>query len=235
MRKLAVVVGVLAVIYLVLTIVGSPIVDSKLNGVTDRGPYIVSAEARALYEDLDFIADLHCDALLWKRPLHKKLKRSHVDLPKLHEANVSLQVFTVVSKSPRNLNFDMNDSNSDDLVLLNIAQGRSVRAWFSLKHRVEAQSRQLHRLEKRANGTFKIIRSQVDLQDLIKANKNGFRMSGGLFGLEGAHPLEGDLLEAQVRAQLHRVRRHLAPDQPQLVRHVTRSSGAPAAVPPAPT
>lgn len=183
----------LMILYTVITVLAPPIVDKKLNGVVSSPPYEVSEEALSLYNDLDFIADLHCDALLWKRPMHERLERSHVDLVKMQEARVSLEVFTVVSKSPSNLNFDMNDDKTDDITKLSIAQGRSLNSWFSLKNRVGAQSKQLHGLEKKGKGKFKIIKTRRDLEEVITANRNEFTMSSGLLGLEGAHPLEGKI------------------------------------------
>jgi len=193
MKKLGIFVGVLSGIYIFLLLFASRLVDGKLNGVTMKAPYVVSAEAQTLYDDLDFVADLHCDALLWKRNMRKRLKRSHVDLPKMQEAHVSLQVFTVVSKSPRGLNFDQNDSNSDDITLFCIAQGRPIKSWFNIKHRVGFQSNHLHRLESKADGAFKVVKDRSDLKELIEANKDGYKVSGGLFGLEGAHPLKGEI------------------------------------------
>ena len=113
MKKIAIVFGVLFLVYAVLVKFAAPAVDNHLNNVSPNKLEDVSAEAQTIYNNLPFIADLHCDALLWNRPMHKKLKRAHVDLPKMQEAKVDLQVFTVVSKSPSGLNFDSNDSKSD--------------------------------------------------------------------------------------------------------------------------
>jgi membrane dipeptidase len=193
MKKIAIVFGILLFIYVVIIKFGAPAVDNHLNDVSANPLAAVSAEAQKIYDHLPFIADLHCDALLWKRPLHKQLKRAHVDLPKLQQAQVDLQVFTVVSKSPAGLNFDSNDSKSDQLTYLNIAQARPIKAWFSLKNRVGAQSIALHRLQTKKPEQFKIIKTKNDLNALIEANKTQHQFSGGLFGLEGAHPLEGKI------------------------------------------
>jgi microsomal dipeptidase-like Zn-dependent dipeptidase len=193
MKKIAIVFGILFLIYGILVKFGAPAVDNHLNNVSPNKLEAVSPEAQTIYDNLPFIADLHCDALLWNRPIHKRLKRAHVDLPKLQEAKVDLQVFTVVSKSPSGLNFDSNDSKSDQLTMLNIVQARPFKAWFSLKNRVGVQSKALHRLQTKMPDQFKIIKTQADLKALIEANKNEHQFSGGLFGLEGAHPLEGKI------------------------------------------
>ncbi len=174
-----------------ITVIAPPIADMKFNDVVDKPPYKVSEEAQGIYDNLPFVADLHCDALLWKRPLHKRIRRAHVDLPKMHDAHVSLEVFTVVSKSPRGLNFDNNDDKSDDITALMIGQGRTIKSWFSIRNRVGVQSKDLHKLEARDPTKFKIIKNKRDLQTVIVANESEFTLAGGLFGLEGAHPLEG--------------------------------------------
>jgi microsomal dipeptidase-like Zn-dependent dipeptidase len=193
MKQTAIILVPLTILYIVITVLVPPIVDENMNGVVMQPPFEVTAEALRIYDELEFIADLHCDALLWKRPMHERVERSHVDLVKMREARVSLEVFTVVSKSPKNLNFDMNKDNSDQITALSIVQGRSVNSWFNLKHRIGAQSRQLRSLEKKSEDSFQVIRSASDLLELIEANKSSFRVSGGLLGLEGAHPLKGRL------------------------------------------
>jgi len=55
------------------------------------------AEARALQRNA-YLADAHADALLWNRDLRVRQRRGHVDLVRLAEAGVRLQVFTVVSR-----------------------------------------------------------------------------------------------------------------------------------------
>ena len=57
----------------------------------------LEAEARALHRTA-YLADAHADALLWNRDLRVRNRRGHVDCPRLAEAGVRLQVFTVVSR-----------------------------------------------------------------------------------------------------------------------------------------
>ena len=53
--------------------------------------------ARALQQELR-IADAHADSLLWNRDLRRRHRSGHVDFPRLAEAGVGLQVFTVVTR-----------------------------------------------------------------------------------------------------------------------------------------
>ena len=55
------------------------------------------AAARALHQELR-IADAHADSLLWNRDLRRRHRAGHVDFPRLAEAGVGLQVFTVVTR-----------------------------------------------------------------------------------------------------------------------------------------
>ena len=55
------------------------------------------ADKNGWYDSIPFIADLHCDALLWNRNLLARHNYGHVDVPRMQEANVALEVFTVVS------------------------------------------------------------------------------------------------------------------------------------------
>jgi hypothetical protein len=48
------------------------IVDKTFNKVSAKPPYAVNRDAQILYDSLEFVADMHCDALLWKRDLLQK-------------------------------------------------------------------------------------------------------------------------------------------------------------------
>src|SRR5437868_9531227 len=77
----------------------------------------VSPQAQELHKRL-LVADLHADSLLFGRNLLERSNRGHIDLPRLREGNVALQMFTVVTKAPKNLNFGRNSGDTDQLTLL---------------------------------------------------------------------------------------------------------------------
>ncbi len=85
-------------------IVASPLVPSiaekSFKVSSSPPPYQSRDEVNALHSRL-FIANLHADSLLWNRDLLKRRNYGHVDLPRLIEGNVALQVFGVVTKSPK--------------------------------------------------------------------------------------------------------------------------------------
>src|SRR5262245_46591528 len=78
------------------TIVGR--VERRLNPVTIAPPYVASEQAREIHARAT-VVDLHADPLLWGRDLLVRATRGHVDVPRLIEGNVALQVFGVATKS----------------------------------------------------------------------------------------------------------------------------------------
>ena len=98
-----------------LAVFGPRIVADRLNPVTARAEWPVSAEAQALHDRL-VIGDLHADALLWDRDLSVRRPEGHVDLPRLDQGNVAIQVFTAVTKSPRGQNYDHNSAEAPDAI-----------------------------------------------------------------------------------------------------------------------
>ena len=160
--------------------------DAKMNPVISHAPYPVSDKAKALHADL-LIADLHTDSLLWRRNPEKRWDRGHVDLPRLREGGVDIQVFSAVTKSPRGLNFDGNDAEApDDITLLAKAQLWPPRTWSSIYERAVFQAQRLQKIEKRHKNKLVIARTKSDLN----------QPDGTLIALlltEGAHPLEGNI------------------------------------------
>src|SRR5262245_28965469 len=92
-------------------------VGKQLNVVLKPPPYNASARAQDLHKQL-LIADLHADTLMWSRGLLERGSWGSVDLPRLIEGNVAIQAFTVVTKSPRNLNIESNSGDTDNITLL---------------------------------------------------------------------------------------------------------------------
>ncbi|MDP2567238.1 peptidase M19, partial [Pseudoalteromonas marina] len=71
--------------------------------------------------------------------------RGQVDLPRLIEGNVALQVFTAVTKSPAGQNYEENSSEAmDNITLLAMGQLWPVDTWSSLHERARYQAARLH-------------------------------------------------------------------------------------------
>mgnify|MGYP003700417613 CR=1 FL=1 len=161
--------------------------DRENNVVIAHEPYQISERARALHNVIP-VADLHSDMLLWRRDPLKRNRRGHTDLPRLREGGVALQVFTAVTKTPPGLNYDENEADEDALTLLMIAQAWPLRTWNSIYERAAYQAKRLDRLEQRAGGEFVYVKTRADLQRALDAGA-----LAGVYGIEGAHPLEGDI------------------------------------------
>jgi hypothetical protein len=105
-------------------------VENSMNGVRHKPPYQISARARDLQNRIP-VVDLHADSLLWSRDLLVRGARGQVDIPRLIEGHVALQAFTVVTKTPRGLNFQRNTADSDNISLLSLVERWPPATWSS--------------------------------------------------------------------------------------------------------
>jgi microsomal dipeptidase-like Zn-dependent dipeptidase len=194
MKKILFFLVILFIIYLIGINTVPQYVESQRNPVKLASPYTVSPEAQALYDRLDFIADLHCDALLWGRNLNKRGDRGHVDFPRMREANVALEMFTIVSKSPAGQNMQSNSEDTfDNITPLTIAKGESPWNWFSLINRTLSQSQALADFVENEEEKAIFIKSKTDLEKLLIARKSDKQVIGAMLGIEGGHALEASL------------------------------------------
>jgi membrane dipeptidase len=164
--------------------------DRSMNTVSTGSAEI---PADAFYHSLPFIADLHCDMLLWNRNFFGLHRYGHVDLPRLQQANAAFMAYTIVSKVPRGINIEENDDTTDQIALLSFAQLRPPQTWFSIKSRALHQCRQLNNFALQSEGAFRVITSRTELEAFIHDRQDNPRLTSGMLGLEGAHCLEGDL------------------------------------------
>ena len=184
--------------YIVATKIVAFFVDSKYNTVASPPPYKTTPQARALYYNLPFVADLHSDVLLWNRNIEKRHKYGHEDIPRMIDANLALQAFTIVSKTPKNLNFDHNDDKTDNVTTLMFATGRPPSTWFSLKERALEQCNELFQYAKVSRGRLRVVTSQTELKKYLKDRRENPNQTAGFLGVEGMQILEGDLNNVQV-------------------------------------
>ncbi|MGB3005278.1 MAG: dipeptidase [Chitinophagaceae bacterium] len=164
--------------------------DKSKNTVSLKTENIIK---QSWYDSIPFIADLHCDELLWDRNLLKEHSYGHVDLPRMQKANMALQVFTVVSKTPKGINIEQNNDKTDQVALLSFAQLRPMNTWFNITKRALNQCNELHRFAKNSKGDFRVITNQAALQQFIIDRKSNSKLTAGMLGLEGAHCLNNDL------------------------------------------
>ena len=127
---------------LFIRFVAAPYADNSMNPVSDGDLSAPSEEALTLHADL-FVADMHSDVLLWSRDITHRSRRGHVDLPRLRDGNVALQVFSVVTKSPWGQSYSENSSDSDRITMLAVAQAWPPKTWGNLKERALYQAQRL--------------------------------------------------------------------------------------------
>ena len=168
---------------------GPKYVDTSMNKVTK----FTATASNPFYDSLPFIADLHCDMLLWDRDFFTEHDYGHEDLPRMLKANMAFQVFTIVSKTPKGINIEGNSAETDQIGLLSFLQLRPPSSWFSIKARALHQINQLHDFAKESDGQFRVIISKSDLQHFISERNQNKNITSGMIGLEGAHCLEGEL------------------------------------------
>lgn len=171
-----------------------------MNGILQAPPYAASQKAVDLHKTLQ-IADLHADALLWGRDLLKRSSRGHVDIPRLIEGNVALQVFSVVTKTPRGLNIERNDDRTDNVLLLALAQRWPLDSWFSLRARALYQANRLQTMAENSHDQLVLIRTSHDLERFMAQRTQDPHRVAGLLAIEGAQALDGDPANVEVLFQ----------------------------------
>ena len=165
--------------------------EARMNPVTP-GPWAApSDEALALHGTLR-IADLHADSLLFGRDLLRRSAVGHVDVPRMQDGNVALQVFSMAVKTPRGLNIERNDDSSDDVLTLALAKRWPPETWRSLTARALHLAASAERFEARSAGAFRLIRTRDDLARYLADRAADPTLTAGLLSIEGAHALDGD-------------------------------------------
>jgi membrane dipeptidase len=190
MKKALLTAGILVVAGIAALKWAPAAIESRYNRVRIPPPYAIPSEAANLQKTL-FVADLHADSLVWGRNLLTRSTRGHIDLPRLEQANVSLQVFTVFTTIPRHLNIERNSGSSDLIRYLAIADGWPPRTWNSPLQRALYQASRLRRFESQSRGKLTILRTRSDLQSFL-SSRQSYRLAT-ILGAEGAQPLEGKL------------------------------------------
>ncbi len=166
--------------------------DSRMNQVAaPREPLAISAEARALHAQLR-IVDLHADPLLWPRDLLARGEVGQVDVPRLIEGRVALQVFGVPTQTPYGLNFERNSAETFDMTTpLVIAGGWEPRSWTSRLARALHQAEVLHDAAEDSGGKLAVLGSREDLESFLRAHAQDSQQVASFLGLEGMHALDG--------------------------------------------
>ncbi len=134
------------------------------------------------------IADAHADSLMWNRDLTQAQSAGHVDFPRLKEAGVKLQCFTVVTRGYPFI---------DGFGAFAWAKGWSRAQRQGEWARCRAQLEWMRELCARAPEAVSV----AEAGGALEANRGAARVSAVL-GVEGAHALEGQVERV---AELHRL------------------------------
>lgn len=192
--------GVLAASALVAALVGFAAfsvgprwIERSANTVQAAAAKPPTTDARRLHESL-FVADLHADSLLWGRDLLVRGSVGHVDVPRLVEGGVALQVFSAVTRSPRGQNYDQNASDAaDNVTLLAVLERWPTSTWGSLEQRALYQAAALHRAAERSAGRLRVIETAEQLRRFVADHRADPHTVAGVLAIEGLHCLEGNL------------------------------------------
>jgi microsomal dipeptidase-like Zn-dependent dipeptidase len=164
------------------------VVDRQMNQVDGKPLPEVSAEAKALHASLE-IVDLHADSLRWRRDLVERHGFGHLDLPRMLDGNLTLQVFSSVTKSPAGLNYDRNSAETrDDITLVAITELWPLRSWGSLTERSLYHAARLDRAVARSENRLIKVTGVNDIDSLLATHEGRV---GAMLSIEGLHDLEG--------------------------------------------
>ena len=148
----------------------------------------VSARAAALHR-ASAVVDLHADSLLFGRDLRRHSNFGHVDLPRLREGGVLLQVFGVATSAPFGMNIERNEAPGLlDTIALLFCNRLTPGCLGGPPARLAAQAQRLAQLTERDRGLV-WVRTAADLEQLRARHTSDRAVLGAILGIEGAHAL----------------------------------------------
>ncbi len=165
-------------------------VEGSMNAIDGKPLIKVSEEAKALHKTLT-IVDLHSDSLMWNRDINQRADRAHMDVPRLQDGNVTLQLFSSVSKTPKGQNYDGNRADTDNITLLTIAQLQPVKTWSSLVERSLYHAARLKAAAGDAQGNLAVVTNDATFRAVLSDRASGKKTVGGMLTIEGLQNLEG--------------------------------------------
>ena len=119
-------------------------VDSVvLPGVTD--------EALRIHDE-SLVVDLHADSLLFDRDLSVRSDVGHVDIPRLREGGVALQMFTAATRMPFTFDLHEVDADSSDILTVGFIAQRAPMARLGPRDRALHQAGRLSELIENSEG-----------------------------------------------------------------------------------
>lgn len=164
--------------------------DARLNAA----PVVSTRDARVLelHRRL-WIADLHCDATLWNRPLLDRSSRGQVDLPRLRSGNVALQVFSLPNAYPLGANYRRTANSIDLLDALAVANRWPRATWSSPVDRALYQAEVVRRAVRDSAGEMVIVTNAQDLAGMVGATRPPHDAVLAILSIEGIHVRRDDM------------------------------------------
>ena len=189
--------GYLAIAVLVAATIGfftvvAPYLDHRMNRVEPASLPPVADSVTALHTTLTSV-DLHADPLLWPRDLNARASHGHIDVPRLIEGNVAIQLFGVVTKTPPGQNYQQNRADKDQITLLAIASRWPPRTWHDLLQRALYQSARLHQTATGSAGRLRVVTSGEELRQFLQDRSANRAQVAGILAMEGLQALGGNL------------------------------------------
>lgn len=182
--------GIAALLASVVIWIGDNL-ERLLNRVIATPQPGVSADTR-IFHHTHFVADLHCDSLLFGRNLLQRSAVGHIDLPRLQTGGVNLQVFAAATAIPVGFNINRTSSRAPDVLTLAAIAQRSGMARLSPFERALHHAQALHQFAAASNGKLRLIKSRTDLHAFMAARQSEPALVAGVLALEGVYPLDPD-------------------------------------------
>ena len=132
------------------------------------------------------VADLHCDALMWKRNLARRSGWGHLDFPRMLEGNCALQHFLVVTEAPRQIVGDNLTDTSDRITLLGMVDQWPLAAIGDQTERALYIGGKLKRFCARTNGQVRFVKTAEELGRALEARKSDLNVRAATLGLESS-------------------------------------------------
>lgn len=165
-------------------------VEGSMNQIDGKPLIKVSDEAKKLHATLE-IVDLHSDSLMWNRDINVRASRGHMDVPRLQDGNVALQLFSSVTKTPKGQNYDGNSDKTDNITLLTVAQLQPMKTWNSLVERSLYHATKRDSAVTGSSGVLRAVNTAPELAALLAARQKDKAAVGAMLTIEGLHNLEG--------------------------------------------
>jgi microsomal dipeptidase-like Zn-dependent dipeptidase len=89
------------------------------------------------------------------------------------------------------MNYESNESSSDRITLLAVVSFWPVKTWSSIYERAVFQLEKLHELDRQSELT--VVTSKQGMRTFVAQRENGDPVIAGIYLIEGAHPLEGEI------------------------------------------